>query len=295
MFAPGPWQMAYGERAALEGVLSQMEPALAVEIGTAEGGSLSRLASHCAEVHSFDLAPPSAESGALNNVIFHTGDSHELLPRTLAEFAAAKHSVDFVLVDGDHTTTGVRQDLVDLLASEAIGKSILLLHDTMNDGVRAGIESARLGDHPKVAYIDLDWVPGYLARDEPYKLELWGGLGLVVVDETRTFNAGGCVRQNRFHELVSIVRPARDLMRELDGQLDSFDVQNPADLERRLREAWSLPVDLAEIGGEGCTDQTAAELARCRQILEAMQSSWSWRLTEPLRLAKRLAHGLGRR
>ena len=38
------WQMSYGERAGLEGVLSQLKPALAVEIGTAEGGSLARIA-----------------------------------------------------------------------------------------------------------------------------------------------------------------------------------------------------------------------------------------------------------
>jgi len=51
--------MSFGERAALEGILSQLTPDLALELGTAEGGSLERLAHHSAEVHSFDLVAPS--------------------------------------------------------------------------------------------------------------------------------------------------------------------------------------------------------------------------------------------
>ena len=39
LLAPDPWQMTLGERAALEGLLARLRPALAVEIGTAEGGS----------------------------------------------------------------------------------------------------------------------------------------------------------------------------------------------------------------------------------------------------------------
>src|SRR5690348_6240653 len=49
------WQMSFGERAALEGVLAQLRPRLAVEIGTAEGGSLERIAAYSEEVHSIDL------------------------------------------------------------------------------------------------------------------------------------------------------------------------------------------------------------------------------------------------
>ena len=53
--ADDDWQMAPGERAAIEGLLAQIEPALAIEIGTAQGGSLRRIAHYSAEVHAFDL------------------------------------------------------------------------------------------------------------------------------------------------------------------------------------------------------------------------------------------------
>jgi hypothetical protein len=38
------WQMRIGERAAVEGLLAQVVPRLAIEIGTAAGGSLDRIA-----------------------------------------------------------------------------------------------------------------------------------------------------------------------------------------------------------------------------------------------------------
>ena len=56
VLADSRWQMAYGERFALEGIVSQVRPRLAIEIGTAEGGSLRRIAAHADEVHCFDMA-----------------------------------------------------------------------------------------------------------------------------------------------------------------------------------------------------------------------------------------------
>ncbi len=49
--------MRYGERFALEGILESLKPRLAIEIGTAQGGSLRRIAAHAEEVHSFDIVP----------------------------------------------------------------------------------------------------------------------------------------------------------------------------------------------------------------------------------------------
>ena len=85
IFEDPVWQMSLGERAAVEGVLAQLRPALAIEIGSAEGACLRRIAAHAGEAHSFDLQPPSLEMPG--NVTLHTGDSHELLPPFLAELA----------------------------------------------------------------------------------------------------------------------------------------------------------------------------------------------------------------
>lgn len=210
LLAPDPWQMTLGERAALEGLLARLRPALAVEIGTAEGGSTRCLARHAAEIHSFDRVHPEGLTAELPSVIAHAGDSHVLLPAFLERLADAGRAVDFALVDGDHTTEGVRRDMLDLLASPAVRRTVIVAHDTANEVVRAGLAGAGLEGHPEVAYVDLDFVAGHLSVDGPYAGQLWGGLGLIVVDpEARATRPS--VRDDTFHPAGELLRLARDV------------------------------------------------------------------------------------
>jgi len=185
---PREWQMTLGERAALEGIVSALRPQLAIEIGTAEGGSLARIAANSGEVHSFDLAH-SAERLWPDNARLHSGDSHELLPAFLAELTDARRSVDFVLVDGDHTADGVRQDIEDLLASPAVDRTVIVIHDALNGEVRRGINAAGLS-RPEVVHHDLDFIPGHLSGSGEYEGHLWGGLGIAFVDRSGDAFAG---------------------------------------------------------------------------------------------------------
>jgi hypothetical protein len=253
------WQMSYGERAALEGLLAQLKPELAIEIGTAEGGSLGRIAAHSAEVHSFDLVEPDPAARELANVTFHTGDSHRLLPELLARFAEEERNVDFVLVDGDHSSEGVRQDVHDLLESPAIARTIIVLHDTMNEMVRAGLEAVRYEAYPKVEYVELDVVAGYMFREPTLLHELWGGLGLIVVDSSRAAYFSGGARQRRYYEAFGLVREARELV------VDREAGKSPDEELARLRQ----------------------ELRDTREWLDSVQGSASWRITAPLRALKR--------
>jgi hypothetical protein len=255
------WQMSYGERAALEGLLSQLKPRLAVEIGTAEGGSLARIAEHSEEVHSFDLVEPDSAVRELRNVTLHTGDSHRLLPELLARLADEDRNVDFVLVDGDHSTEGVCQDVIDLLESPAVGQTIIVLHDTMNEMVRTGLERVPYETYPKVAYVELDLVAGYMFREPSLLHELWGGLGLVVVDSARSAYFSEGARQTRYYEAYWLVREARRLMLEREQGTSA---------EQRL-------------------ERVEAELRDTRGWLDSVQGSASWRITAPLRALKRSA------
>jgi predicted O-methyltransferase YrrM len=184
--AADDWQMAPGERAAVEGLLAQIRPALAIEIGTAQGGSLRRIAEYSDEVHAFDLAP-EVDSSAFPNVTFHVGDSHELLPQVLADLADQGRNVDFALVDGDHRPAGARQDLETLLGSPALRQSTIVMHDTMNEGVRAAFERIDWAARGNVSYVDLAFVQ--LDQTRILLGERWGGLGLVLIDEDGT---SGC-------------------------------------------------------------------------------------------------------
>lgn len=301
IFREEVWQMSFGERAALEGILCALEPDLAVEIGTAEGGSLGRIAAHAKEVHSFDLVRPSLPFVEQSDrVHLHTGDAHRLLPEVLARFAEEGRNVDFVLVDGDHSTEGVRQDLEDLLSSPALGRSAIVIHDINNEVVRAGVDAVRYGAWPKVSYVELDWVAGYLfdqASDSggrPLRHEMWGGLGLVLVDSSRlSYFAGPAHRQDRCYSTHRLLRRAREVVLAEEG--DGRATAGEDDVESGPGPALDRESELE-------LSRLREEAERNRVLWEQVKRSPSWRLTAPLRAAKhavrpavRRVRGSGRR
>jgi Methyltransferase domain len=199
------WQMSFGERAALEGVLAQLRPRLALEIGTAEGGSLERIAAYSAEVHTIDLTHEPVARELPSHVVFHTGSSAELLAPLLASFVAADRCLEFALVDGDHSYEGVRGDVSSLLDSPATARSVILVHDTMNPEIRAGIESLQLESYSKIVYYELDFVPGYIYREGICRGAAWGGIGLLLTDMNRSPDYPLGPRQSRYYEPFGIL------------------------------------------------------------------------------------------
>ena len=176
-------EMAYGEQAALIGLLELVQPTLTIEIGTYEGGSLALLADRSAEVDTFDLV--SHVESHLPNVRYHLGDSASKVPELLEGFVESGRQVDFALVDGDYSRAGVRADALSLLASPALDRSVIVFHDVANEDVRAGVREAIEQLEQRVAYANLSFVPPWVPNSA--LSEIWGGLGLIVVDESRTF------------------------------------------------------------------------------------------------------------
>ncbi len=251
-----PWQMGFGERAALVGLLSEIRPKVAIEIGTAEGGSLRRIAHHSERVLSFDLLEPDPALRELPNVEFFVGDSHRLLPEQLAKLSAEGTQVDFVLVDGDHSAGGVAKDMRDLLDSPAAGNAVIVMHDTMNEEVRRGLEEVEYASWPHVRYVELDFVAGFLFRGV-LEGELWGGLGLVVLDAQAPRAPGAPARQTRTHDTQPLVAMARDRIAE------------------------------AEVAGLRARAEAAErEAERLQQGLDVVRHTASWKITAPLRGVK---------
>jgi Methyltransferase domain len=248
MWADEICQMSFGERAALEGILSQRKPRLAIETGTYEGGSLRFLAAHCEQVHTFDLYDLVDDREGLGNVTFHTGDSKVLLPELLRDLEAEGSDVDFALVDGDHSADGVFQDLANLLDSPATRSTLILLHDTMNEETRSGIERVGLSDRAKVVYHELDFVAGYEFVGGHFDGETWGGLGLVITGDRSLPGYGEHSGQTRYRKPFELMHQARSL--------------------------------------RGALDDALLELELSRRSLAEVHSSRSWRLTAPLRRAK---------
>lgn len=285
IFEGQTWQMSRGERAAVEGVLSQLRPSLAIEIGTAEGACLQRIAAHAEEVHSFDLTPPSLE--VPTNAVLHTGDSHALLPAFLAELAEQGRNVDFVIVDGDHSPEGVRRDLEDLLDSASLAQTVILIHDVANPRVRRGVDAVRYAAWPKVAHVELDWVPGQLFAEPALHNELWYGLGLVLVDSARPAYMNGSVFEQRYHPSAPLLAEIRELVVARE--------QVPPGLASTAHEMNALRRRVAELGTElglAASREAALEtelittrhrLEGAARALENIKGSLSWRATAPLR------------
>jgi hypothetical protein len=256
LLAQREWLMTPGERAALAGVVSLLEPDLSVEIGTFTGRSLEVISAHSRAVHAFDLRRhASVTDERFPNVTFHIGSSHELLPLVLAELAESSKTIDFALVDGDHSAQGVKQDLEDLLASPAVSRTVILLHDTLNARVRAGLEGVDYDGNEKISYVDLDFVQGRVMADGPQKDELWYGLGLVVVG----WDLGDDADWPQPY-------PAPDVY-------GAFSEARPGAGKASERLGYTQLLDVER------------DLAVERDVVRLMQSSLSWRMTAPLRRA----------
>jgi hypothetical protein len=268
-----PWQMDPGERAALEGLLCQVRPELAIEIGTADGGSLRLLARYSGHVHSFDLAAPPAAIRDLTNVSVHTGDSHSLLAPALARLAAAGRNVDFVLVDGDHSADGVERDVRDLLASGAVNETVIVLHDTLNDEVRAGLARIDVAAEPKIVRFEAEFVAGRLHYRDGLHHQLWGGLGVMVIGAGGRSRARSAATDHGAYNMYELVAPVRDALVARECRREPA---GPSDIRDALAAARSSDDELSRL---------RAELAELRRDLGRLANSRSWRFTAPLRAA----------
>jgi len=265
--------MSFGERAALEGILAQVKPTLAIEIGTAEGGSLARIATHSREVHSIDLSHEELTVEPASHVHLHNGPSAQLLPDLLARFARDKRTVDFALVDGDHSFAGVVGDVQALLGSPTTPRSVILIHDSMNEEVRAGIESIAFDEYEKVVYHELDFVAGYVYREGVAAEAVWGGLALVLCDTRRSRAYTSSTRQWRYHEpYAAIHRMRAQRLAASSGDSSKAAEQSTTELERMSAQLSVLEADLKSH----------------EHALTVLYGSRSWRLTRPLRACARL-------
>lgn len=256
--------MLPGERAALEGVLAMVRPSLSIEIGTHAGGSLRSISAYSKAVHSFDLvAHPAVVRDEFPNVEFHIGDSHRLLPHFLAHLASADEVVDFAFVDGDHSAAGARRDVLDLLESPCTRKTVLLLHDTLNESVRAGLGEIDFSAFGSVSFVDLDFVHGRVMREGPQENELWWGLGIVTTGEQLADDWPTPYSAPEVYEGFS----------------------------RSLRREDTIEEPL----GYGQLVELHDEITDLKSLVRKMEESASWRLTRPLRGVRARARELRHR
>jgi len=145
----------------------------------------------------------------------------------------------------------------DLLASPCVGRTVILLHDTLNASVRAGLEQVDYDGFDKVRFVDLDFVQGRVLREGPHRDQLWSGLGLVVTGA----DFEGPSRASAY--------PAPDVYEAFSSSLVAG-----GHIAQRLGYEQLVQLE------RHAEDQ--------RRLVKLMERSWSWRVTAPLRRARTL-------
>jgi hypothetical protein len=175
--------MEQSEMLLLEDLLTRRKPEVAIEIGTAGGASLAVLARHAGMVHSIDIDPQVKQrlGARFANVEFHTGSSRNILPKLIERLQRDAAALGFVLIDGDHSTEGVRADIDAILRYQPIAGLELLMHDSFHPACREGIRSAAWEQCPFVHEVELDFHPGVLHDRADIRGQMWGGFARAVL------------------------------------------------------------------------------------------------------------------
>lgn len=177
------WEMTKAERCALIMLLQEIRPGCAIEIGTSQGGSLSAIAKFSQTTYTLDTDLGCRErlSPQYPHVDFITGRSQETLVPLLERLRTMGKHPDFILIDGDHSREGVKQDINNILKFRVTQPLYVLMHDSFNPDCRQGILHANWADNPHVHFLELDFVTGVLHTHAEFYRQMWGGLALAAL------------------------------------------------------------------------------------------------------------------
>jgi hypothetical protein len=180
------WQMLSPERIALTGLLARLRPRRALEVGVFHGGSLFLIAQFCEHVWALDIDPEVPHRFRVpSNVDLRIGDPTNLLSNMLDELDAVHESLNFVLIDANHSVDGIRRDIQTLIQrpKPPLEPMFILMHDSGNPECRRGISSAGWAACPYVHHVELDFVPGQIVEHaiRDGLSEVWGGFALAYV------------------------------------------------------------------------------------------------------------------
>lgn len=200
------WQMNNSERLALTTLLSRHIPQCSIEIGTYKGGSLSLISQFSKMVFSIDIDPTVSEKFSFfKNVTFLTGFSKVSLPLLLKSLDYEQVPVDFILVDGDHSAEGVKNDLNMVLSYIPKKPLFVMMHDSFNPECRRGMLEADWNKCPYIQWVDLDFVPGRVIENgSTTDGEMWGGLALAYL--TPTIRVGPLIIEHSANTMYELIK-----------------------------------------------------------------------------------------
>ena len=179
---PLDWSMTRNESYCLVKLLEKIKPKIAIEIGVYNGGSLQVLSLNSKKVYAIDIDPSVKErlKNNFNNVEFLIGDSKIIVPKLIKELQKNNESLEFALIDGDHSELGVKSDLENILNYTPLKSLNIILHDSFNPTCRKGMKSINYNNNEHIHYVELDYISGVYEPDG-LKKEMWGGFAHIVL------------------------------------------------------------------------------------------------------------------
>lgn len=176
------WHMSRNERYAFIKLLEKVKPKVAIEIGCFKGGSLEVLSKYSKKVYSIDIDPKVKENldGKFDNVEINIGNSSTQVPKVLEKIDANDEELEFVLIDGEHTYSAVKQDINNFLKYKPKTTIFVVFHDSFNPKCRKGILEADYNSCPYVHYVEVDFISGIFSPGKLFR-QMWGGLALVIL------------------------------------------------------------------------------------------------------------------
>jgi hypothetical protein len=162
------WQTCERDRIILTGIAGLLRPGLVVEIGIHQGGFTHYLSHLTKQIYCID-PNKKFESLPVNTKWF---------PVTSDVFFEQNPDLraDMIIVDGDHGEEQAYRDL-----NNSIHRSrFVLLHDTILAFTRRGYSKAITENKDNLLYSDLEVIQPIALEYNPLRMELCGGLGMVV-------------------------------------------------------------------------------------------------------------------
>lgn len=181
------------ELAPLLALVRRLRPRVVVEIGTARGGTLyawCRVAHPEATIVSIDL--PGGRygggyadedervferyAGDRQEIHFIRADSHEASTRARLEEILRGRPIELLMIDGDHTYEGVKQDF-EMYAPLVAAGCPVVFHDILPHPIEQECEVDRFWREVKEAYRHTEYVDSQPDREG----RQWGGIGVLFV------------------------------------------------------------------------------------------------------------------
>lgn len=244
------WQMSAAERIAMTGVLTRVKPKGALEVGVYHGGSLMLTSQFAQRVIGVDIDPQVRDRfNCPANAEIWICDSETGIPNAFSYFDHSGIPVNFILVDADHSPSGIARDLGLILRYIPREPLVVLMHDSGNPGCRGGILSVDWESNPHLRELDIDFVPGQIQEHtvKHGRGEIWGGLALAYLDP-KPRNGPPVIRQSAATSLRCLRFLANNLpqvssISAADGEMrlvPGVELRPGCGLGNVLHEGWSI-------------------------------------------------------